>query len=748
MKPSLLIPVGGTVPRNGFLFLPRAEDRLFLDLAREGRWFAISGCRTMGKSSLVSRWREELTSEGIRVLYVDMAWSATEIDSVATWLRTFADWLALDLALDITGDDLLLEATANRGPTAQRLEHLLRFLQQSPAKSLLVLDEVDWLSHLPFVREILGAFRACQTKLACFADQSLALCFIGLRAFHELGSPVQGTGSPIGPGIAMADFSHDAKTQTVLASVLSTPSATSLLLASRILELTGGQPLMTMLIADLARRERLKNPDEIDTAVESYVASQRATPRELFLHIEEFILEHSFDAYAALSTYLDLCTGKRDPRALEAPGARLLLLSGLLRQRNDQLEVKGPLFGRYFDETWARQCLNRLGTRELQSPRIAVLRRSPRPRICVFNTGGTIGMVRRGNEVRPPEDQAEFLRNYAEIEEVAEVDFQQLFNFDSVNVSPTEWTHIARAIYDRRNWGYKGFVVAHGTDTLAYSAAAVAFALGPNLSFPVVFTGSQTTSDVVHGDARQNIVRACQAALQPIPEVVICFGSYIFRGCRAQKRDERSFDGFESPTYPPLAEFKENVEVYTNLLRPHPEPSAELQLRAEFAAGVLLVQLTPGLEPAFYRSALHQTDANGKRHCRGVILQTLGAGNVASIEPYSYLDFIGEAIRAGIPVLVTSPYPWKPSLEQQFGTATQPVQLGAISTGIMTAAAAVAKFRWALAQIDGEATPTQTNTSLIDRVRAIMERDLVGELRLANLPNDPAIKQGDVDGCN
>ena len=102
---------------------------------------------------------------------------------------------------------------------------------------------------------------------------------------------------------------------------------------------------------------------------------------------------------------------------------------------------------------------------------------------------------------------------------------------------------------------------------MTYTASAVAFALGPHLDKPVIFTGAQATVDVAHGDALTNLYRACRVAQKPIPEVVIVFGNHVFRASRAQKMDEKRFEAFESPAYPALAVISEHVELRTEYLR-------------------------------------------------------------------------------------------------------------------------------------------------------------------------------------
>src|ERR1700722_4017921 len=169
------------------------------------------------------------------------------------------------------------------------------------------------------------------------------------------------------------------------------------------------------------------------------------------------------------------------------------------------------------------------------------------PKVCLIYTGGTIGMIRENNVLKPPVDPSSFSQIAPEIDEIAKLDFVQLLNKDSSNMTPSDWTTIAKAVHSRMppKFGYKGFVIAHGTDTMHFSASAVPFEFGPNLNMPIVFTGAQTDASVLHGDARINLVRAVRVALEPIAEVVISFGDYVFRGCRTQKRDERRFNAFD-----------------------------------------------------------------------------------------------------------------------------------------------------------------------------------------------------------
>lgn len=322
------------------------------------------------------------------------------------------------------------------------------------------------------------------------------------------------------------------------------------------------------------------------------------------------------------------------------------------------------------------------------------------------------------NELRPPQDPNDFLELAPDLDKAFDYEFVPLLNKDSTNMVPADWTMMAEEIHRRRNDGYDGFVVAHGTDTMHFSSSAVAFALGPELPFPVVFTGAQTIPEVRHGDARVNLMRAFEVAVSEVAEVVIAFGDYVFRGCRAQKKDERRFDAFESPAMFPLGFITEEIVLSPLALR-RPRVSAQFRVRPHFAAGVLQVSLIPGLEPELLRPAIQRDE------CRGLILSSFGAGNVPNVEPYSFAAIIREATQMGKPVIVTSQFPANATLHTAYQPGREAVSAGAIATGNMTASCAATKFRWALALAEEEGVdPDKLKTY----VETIMGNAYVGEM--------------------
>ncbi|HET9118683.1 MAG TPA: asparaginase [Pseudonocardiaceae bacterium] len=353
-----------------------------------------------------------------------------------------------------------------------------------------------------------------------------------------------------------------------------------------------------------------------------------------------------------------------------------------------------------------------------------------RARICLITTGGTIGMVRVDGVLRPPDDPVALLEIAPEIHQIAEVTVVPLCNKDSVNMTPADWSALASTIHARLGpeHGYDGFVITHGTDTMQFTAAALAFALGPELAVPVVLTGSQTDAGSLHGDARTNLVRAVLVATGVIAEVMICFGDLVFRGVRAQKRDRRRFAAFESPASSPLAEIATEVIVHPRARRrPSVRPSQIPPLQADFSPQVVQLPLLPGLRPDSVQGLLDP------EHVSGVILQTFGAGNVPDEGELSFIPFIRTAVATGLPVILTSQFPASSTVASPYATGAGAVRAGAIATHNMTNSAAYVKLRWTVAQVSAAIAGSEIGVG--ERLAEISRR--MGHCYVGELDPDP-----------
>jgi L-asparaginase len=690
-------------------------------------WLNIYGCRTQGKSSLYTQYLKKLSEHGITAIDVDVAARvgrrcATECD----WVRSLGEAIAAEMGVD--SDSLIrplmeLPANAAAGTALQRL--IRRMVEVCRGPVVLILDEYDYITRFDYCDDILFALREVQRQQAKSNHlDNLSVCLVGLQPIAHLGTPGAASASPITIPIEVLDFEDTPETIDTLMSGFPADQRPNESMLHRVLELSGGQPLVTMELLREAERRSCCSSTEIDQLAKELVAeSGLGNDLQLFVAMEGALLVKGSEAFAALRAYSSLL--QDDPAAHNAPSIDILLLYGLVRRRQERLEVKGDLFRRRFDSGWAGRIRGRIASGMRQYRGGA---KSSGKRICVINTGGTIGMVERGDKVVPPEDEHEFKAYFTALNSIAEeVSFINLFEpRDSINVFPYEWTTISEYIYKRRD-DFDGFVVAHGTDTMAFTASAVAFALGTQLRFPVVFTGAQTTPDVAYGDAHVNLYRACEVAKKEIPEVVISFGNYVYRAVRAQKKDDRRFDGFESPTYPPLAEITGEINVRRELLRDLPEDKKDIELQAEFEKSILIVPQFPGLEPSFFDHLLR--DGDNDQRCNGVIVQTLGAGNVTSESPFSFIPFVERAYGLGIPIIVTSQYPPDPGTHTKYTPAQAPITAGAIHAGNMTLAAAVTKFRWVLAKVLHQAdwrrlSPDKKRT-LVSKL--MVEESIIGE---------------------
>jgi len=728
------IQVGGTLdPRTSSIYVKRPGDELFLGSITESKaWINIYGCRTMGKSSLYAQYLAHLTSQGVTALVIDIPSQVADAknapSNAADWFRMLGDAWTASRGLDYTILDESLRGLRGNAPgtVAERL--LSRgLLKQLPGPVVLILDEYDCIADLPYCDDILFVLRHLQSVQARTTDlDRLSLCLVGFEPVHHLGRPGAANASPICKPVEMLDFETSERTRKTLLQAFSKEQRPHEDVIAQVLNLSGGQPLLTMNLLSEARDRRCKSSEDVQIMAEELVSrSGLGADLQVFEGMDKAIRHNAGSPFAALSAYKSLLEGR--PEAQTAPGLELLRACGVLRRRGGQLEVKSPLFRRRFDEAWIERTLSLVaGSARLQQFRGSS--KTSDKRICVINAGGTLGMVQRGAQVVPPRDEEEFKGYFTFLDTIANTKFIDLFPpRDSINMFPGQWTTIARYIYERRNDGFDGFVVAHGTDTMAYTASAVAFALGTQLRFPVVFTGAQTTPDVAYGDAHVNLYRACEVAKKAIPEVVISFGNFVYRAVRAQKKDDRRFDGFESPTYPPLAEITGEINVRAELLRPLPGVRSDIDLQADFEHSILIVPQFPGLEPGFFS---HLLDGNGgEQPCRGVIVQTLGAGNVTSEDPYSFIPFVERAFRSGIPVIVTSQYPPEPGTHTRYTPAQAPIEAGAIHAGNMTLAAAVTKFRWVLAHVrrrrDWQKLAPEKKRRLVSKL--MVEQSLIGE---------------------
>ena len=264
--------------------------------------------------------------------------------------------------------------------------------------------------------------------------------------------------------------------------------------------------------------------------------------------------------------------------------------------------------------------------------------------ILIIYTGGTIGMKDDGRGL-VPFDFAGILDEVPELRKftlrIDSVTFDPLI--DSSDVEPALWVKLAELIRDRYD-AYDGFVVLHGTDTMAYSASVLSFMLD-GLGKPVVFTGSQLPVGALRTDGKENLVSAIEVAAARdakgnplVPEVSVYFNSQLLRGNRTTKVNATSFDAFLSPNFPPLAEAGISIRYRSELIRKAPADTP-LQICTALDTRVAILKIHPGITEQVARNILLGDGI------RAVILETYGSGNAIS-KPW-FTDIVREADRKG-----------------------------------------------------------------------------------------------------
>eukprot|EP00127_Corallochytrium_limacisporum_P005234 Clim_evm51s201 gene=Clim_evmTU51s201 len=338
--------------------------------------------------------------------------------------------------------------------------------------------------------------------------------------------------------------------------------------------------------------------------------------------------------------------------------------------------------------------------------------RVQRPRLLLIYTGGTIGMKQGsdGSLAPVPGYLTRCLTTMSIFRGKGMPDFDIVeWNeiMDSSDFGPNEWIALGNQIKDVY-LDYDGFVVLHGTDTMAYTACALSFML-ENLGKPVIITGSMVPFAHAYTDARDNIIASMLFAAQfEIPEVCIFFGTHLMRGNRAQKSDTESLDAFQSLNYPALARLGVHMNINMNrILQP---PKKRLRLHTALCSDVIVCRMTPGFSDTILHNIL-------KPPTKGVVLQLYGVGN-APHRREGLLQAIEHAIKVDdVVVVVTSQCTRGYVNLFQYENGVKLADVGCVSGMDMTPEAAAIKLSLLL----GQGVPT-------DQVKRLMTINMRGEL--------------------
>jgi L-asparaginase len=329
-------------------------------------------------------------------------------------------------------------------------------------------------------------------------------------------------------------------------------------------------------------------------------------------------------------------------------------------------------------------------------------------KILVLFCGGTIVMQKdREGALRPPSDQKIALYSLLELEprlmDAVQIDLHFIANIDSTNIIPDLWDQMAQVIYDHYE-DYEGFVVTHGTDTMAYSASALSFAL-QNLGKPVVFTGAQLPGHEIASDARSNFVNAVRAALLNIAAVVVVFAERVILGVRASKVSHSHLDAFRSINQPSIGNIGVQVDLTENVAKRH---ARSVKLQTGFDSKIAVISLVPGM-PISILDELLDCDLHG------IVLVAYGNGNIPEI----YLPFLQKAKEKKLPVVIRSQCLEGSMSLDVYASGKQALQFNVIEAYDMSLEATITKLMWALKHGVG-----------YDGIKSIIQKNYAGEISL------------------
>ena len=308
-------------------------------------------------------------------------------------------------------------------------------------------------------------------------------------------------------------------------------------------------------------------------------------------------------------------------------------------------------------------------------------------KILLIGTGGTIASDVTDSGLAPELTTEQLLAHLPAVSEICDVECMQLLNLDSTNITPAHWLEMANCIrkyYD----GYDGFVLTHGTDTMAYTAAGLSYLIQGSPK-PIVLTGAQKPIGFDSTDSKVNLTDALRCATEDLPGVSIVFDGKVIPGTRAKKTRSKSFQAFSSINYPELAVLQNGFLM--EYIRPSALPAPVFY--DKLGERVALMKMIPGADCGMLSYLLEHNDA--------VIIESFGVGGLPCYGDESFFHAVRDWVQSGRVIVMTTQVPHEGSDMEVYQVGHRAKrELGLIEAYSMTSEAVVTKLMWILGQTD------------------------------------------------
>ncbi|MBX5328698.1 MAG: Glu-tRNA(Gln) amidotransferase subunit GatD [Candidatus Bathyarchaeota archaeon] len=343
------------------------------------------------------------------------------------------------------------------------------------------------------------------------------------------------------------------------------------------------------------------------------------------------------------------------------------------------------------------------------------------PKVVIISTGGTIAsrVDYRTGAVRPALTASDLYSVVPELANIARIDAHILFSLFSENITPAHWTETAEATAKQISAGVEGVVIAHGTDTMGYTAAALSFAL-QNLPVPVILVGSQRSADRPSSDAATNLIGAVTAAAKaPFAEVAIAMHEttsdttiILHKGTKVRKCHTSRRDTFKTINATPLARVQDQKITMLTENYQKRDPTKKLILKPKFNEKVALIKFYPGMNPALIN---YYVDNEYK----GIILEGTGLGHVGK---YCF-NAIKDAVKHDVMVAMTSQCIWGRVNMNVYDSGRDLLALGVIPLEDMLPETALVKLMWIFGQ-----------TQNLEEAKKLLKTNIAGEFSPRTIP--------------